>query len=112
MKSLFRFSDSLIIAWVDDEDHSVILLEVVNPQISYFLLATDIPDGEVERFVLDFLDIESDSRDWVDYLSELHFIENSSFSGSIESEHEKSFGRAVCERINFIEDLIDNNSHS
>lgn len=48
-------------------------------------LAADVPDRETDVFVFDGFDIEADSGDGGDNLSQLQFVQDGSLSRSIQS---------------------------
>ena len=53
------FIDALPVGAVDDVNQAVGVGEVVAPQGPELLLASDVPDGEEDIFVLDLLDVEA-----------------------------------------------------
>ena len=57
---------------------------VVMPEISQFGLSSDVPDCELEAFVVDFLHIKADGRNWVNVLFEFHLVEDCGFSGVVQ----------------------------
>jgi hypothetical protein len=50
---------TITIVRVDDENDSLCVLEVVPPEGTNLVLASDVPDGEVDVFVFDGFDIEA-----------------------------------------------------
>ena len=64
------------------------------PEISELALSSNVPDGELESLVINFLDIEPDGWDSGGAFLELHLIENGSLAGTVKSEHE-DFGLHV-----------------
>lgn len=67
------------------------------PEVSEFWLSSNVPDCELEAFVVDFFDIEANCGDWVNVLVEFHLVEDSGFSSVVKTEH-KDFGLHVWER--------------
>lgn len=59
LKLLTGLDDTIAIVAVDDEDDTLGVLEVVPPQRTNLVLATDIPHGERNVPVLDGLDVEA-----------------------------------------------------
>ena len=82
--------DTVAIVRVDDENESLGVLVVMSPEESDLILTTDIPDVETDVLVLNSLDVEANSGDGVDDLSELELVEDSGLTGSIETDHEDS----------------------
>jgi hypothetical protein len=82
--------DTVTIVAVDNEDDTLGVLEVMPPQRSDLVLATNIPNGELDVLVLDSLDIETNRGDGGDNLAELELVENRSFTSSIETDHQNS----------------------
>lgn len=64
--------------------------EVMPPQRSNLVLATNIPDVKLDVLVRDSLDVEADSRDGGDVLAELELVEDSCLSGGVETEHQQA----------------------
>jgi hypothetical protein len=59
LEFLAGLGDTVTIVAVDDEDDALSVLEVVSPQRTDLVLATDIPHGELNVAVLDSLDVEA-----------------------------------------------------
>ena len=78
------------IARIDNEDQALRPAEVVSPQRPDLVLATDVPDVELDVLVGDGLDVEADCGDGGDILAELELIEDGGLSGGVESEHEET----------------------
>lgn len=66
-----RILDAIAIVAIHDEDDAIGVLVVVAPEWSEFILATNIPHGELEILVLQRLDIEADGRDGRDDFAQL-----------------------------------------
>ena len=58
-KFLPSFSDTFTVVAVNHKDEALSVLEVVTPQRSNLVLATDIPDREGNVFILDSFDVEA-----------------------------------------------------
>jgi len=58
LQLLTSLNNTVAIVAVDDEDDALRVLEVVPPEGSDFVLASDIPHGELDVLVLDSLDVE------------------------------------------------------
>jgi hypothetical protein len=82
--------NTIPIVGVDDEDDTLGVLEVVPPQRANLVLPANIPYGELNVLVLNSLDVETDGGDGSDNFTELELVENSSLSGSIETNHQDS----------------------
>lgn len=59
LELLTGLDDTVAIVAVDDEDDTLGVLEVMSPQRTNLVLATDIPHGELNVLVLDSLDVET-----------------------------------------------------
>lgn len=59
LKLLAGLDDTVAIIAVDDEDDALRVLEVMSPERSNFVLAADIPDGELDVLILDGLHVEA-----------------------------------------------------
>jgi hypothetical protein len=59
LELLAGLNDTVAIVAVDDEDDTLGVLEVMPPQRTDLVLATDIPHGELDVLVLDGLDVET-----------------------------------------------------
>ena len=112
LQFLASLNDTITVIAVDYEDDSLGVLEVMPPQRSNLVLSTDIPDCELDVFVLDRLDIEAyvifasvtplfqcpvtrvvlrtDSRNCGHDFTKLQLIEDGRLSGSIQSDHENA----------------------
>lgn len=90
LKFLSGLDDTISIVAVDDEDDTLGVLEVVSPQGTDLVLTTDIPHGELDVLVLNGLDVEANSRDGGDDFTKLQLVQNSGFTGGIETDHENS----------------------
>ena len=82
--------NSFFIWWVDDVDESLCVLVVMFPELSDFVLSSDVPDGELDLFELNGLNVESDGWDRGDDLTQFEFIEDGGFTSGIKTEHEGS----------------------
>jgi len=79
--------DTLAIVGVDHKDETLSVLEVVPPEGTDLVLASDIPHGEVDVLVLDGLHVETDGGDSGDDLTELQFVKDGSLTGGVETDH-------------------------
>lgn len=59
LQLLACLDNTVTIVGVDDEDDTLGVLEVMSPERSDLVLATDIPHGELNVLVLDSLDVET-----------------------------------------------------
>jgi hypothetical protein len=59
LEFLSGLDDTVTIIAVDDEDNALGVLEVMSPQRSDLVLATDVPHGKLDILVLDRLDVEA-----------------------------------------------------
>lgn len=59
LQLLARLDNTIAIVAVNDEDDTLGVLEVMPPQRSDLVLASDIPHGELDVLVLDGLDVET-----------------------------------------------------
>ena len=62
------------------------VLVIMPPQRADLVLAADVPHGEVDVFVLDGLDVESDGGNGSDDFSELQLVEDCGLTGGIETD--------------------------
>lgn len=62
LELLAGLDNTIAIVAVDDEDDTLGVLEVVSPQWADFVLASDVPHGELDVLVLDSLDVEACAR--------------------------------------------------
>lgn len=60
------------------------------PQGSDLVLATDIPDVELDVLVCDGLDVEADGGNGGDVLAELELVEDGGFAGGVETQHQQA----------------------
>lgn len=60
------------------------------PERTDLVLATDIPDVELDVLVGDGLDVEAHGGDGGDVLAELELVENGGLAGGVEAEHEQA----------------------
>lgn len=110
---LFTSLDNTItIVAVDDEDDTLGVLEVMSPQGTDLVLATDIPHGELNVLVLHGLNVEAlgewsvketrrqwrmarggahtDGGDGCDDFAELQLVEDGGLSGGVQTNHQDS----------------------
>lgn len=59
LELLARLDDTIAIVAVDDEDDTLGVLEVMPPEGTDLVLASDIPHSKLDVLVLDGLDVES-----------------------------------------------------
>ena len=59
LEFLAGLDDTVAIVAVDDEDDALGVLEVMSPEGTELVLATDIPHSELDVLVLDSLDVEA-----------------------------------------------------
>jgi hypothetical protein len=79
---------SLDVVRVDNEDQALRVLEVMAPQRADAVLAADVPNVQVESFVLDPLGVEADRRDRRNMFAKLQFVEDSRLPRSVETKHQ------------------------
>ena len=82
--------DSLSIVGVNDVDETLGVSVVMSPEKSDLVLTTDIPHIEADVFVFDGLDVEANSGDGVDDLSELELVEDGGLASGVKTDHEDS----------------------
>ena len=58
------------------------------PEVSKFGLSSNVPDCELQAFVVDFFDVETDGGYGCDGFVEFHLVEDGGFACSIEAEEE------------------------
>ena len=75
---------------VHHEDDAVAVVKVVLPQRSYLGLAPDVPDSEVDVFVLHCLHVKADGRNCGDNLAQLQLVQHGRLAGIVEAEHDDS----------------------
>jgi len=90
LQLLSGFNNTITIVAIDNEDDTLGVLEVMSPKRTDLVLSTNIPHCELNVLVLDRLDVETDSGDSGNNLSELELVENGGFTSSIQSDHEDS----------------------
>lgn len=83
---LLCLDDALSVVGIDDKNEPLRVLEVMTPQRADLVLASDVPNGEADIFVLDCLDVEADGWNGCDDLAQLQFVEDCSFTSSIETD--------------------------
>jgi hypothetical protein len=62
LQFLAGFDDTITIVGINDEDDTLSILEVVSPQRSDLVLATNVPHCELNVLVLDSLDVKACRR--------------------------------------------------
>ena len=77
------------------------------PEWSQFGLTSNVPDVELKSFVVNLLDIETNSGHRWDCLVEFHLVEDRGFSCIVKSQHE-NLGFKVGE---WVEESVDELSH-
>ena len=70
-------------------------------------MSSDVPDVELESFVVDFLDVEANGGYRCNSLVEFHLVEDGGFACVVESKHEY-LGLHVGEGV---EEFVDELSH-
>ena len=88
LKFLTGDLNSFFIRRVDDVDEGLCVLVVMLPELSDFILSSDVPNGEFDLLELNSFDIESDGGNWGDNLTKFEFIEDGGLTSSIETQHE------------------------
>jgi len=83
-----RLADPFPVVTVHHEDEPLGVLEVMSPQRSDLVLATDVPHGEADVLVLDRLNVETDGRYCGDNFSQFELVEDGCFTGSIQPHHQ------------------------
>ena len=82
--------DAISIVRVNDENETLGVLVVMSPEMSDRIVAPRDLHVEADVLVFNSLDVETDSGDGVDDLSELELVEDSGLTGGIETDHEDS----------------------
>lgn len=80
-----RLADTVAIVGVHHEDHTLCVLEVVLPQRPDLVLATHVPHGERNVFVLHRLHVEANGRDCRDDLAKLQLIQNGGLTRGVKT---------------------------
>lgn len=86
LELLLGLTHSLPVVRVHDKDQALRVLEVVPPQRTDLVLATDIPHSERDVLVLHSLDIEADCGDRRHDLAQFQFVEDGRLTGSIQTD--------------------------
>jgi len=81
------FSDTLTVIAIDDKDKALSVLEVVAPEGTDLILATNIPHSEVDVLVLNSLDVETDGGNGCNNLTELELVKDGGLTSSIKTDH-------------------------
>lgn len=74
MQFFLRLPDSLSVIGIYDEYQSLRVLEVMSPERSDLVLATDVPNRETDVLVLNGLDVEPDCGDGGDNLAQFQLV--------------------------------------
>jgi len=85
---LARLVNTFAIVGVDDKDEALCVLKVVPPERSDLVLTSDVPHSERDVLVFHSLYVEADSRDGRDDFTELQFVQNRRFTGSVQTHHQ------------------------
>lgn len=72
---------------IDNIDEGFCFLEVMAPEIAQFLLSSNIPHHEVDRFEVQLFNVESNGGDCMKYFSEFKGVKDCGFTCAIEPEH-------------------------
>ena len=100
MQLVARLLGTIPVVAVHDEDQGLGIQVVMAPERSDPILATDVPDCEIDVLVLDGLNIETDGRYRGDVLTQLQLVQYGSLACRIQSDHEDadvSFGDEALE---------------
>ena len=90
LKFLSGYLNSFLIWGVDDVNEGLSVLVVVLPELSDFILSSNVPDCELDLLKLNCLDVKSDGWNWWNDLTQLKFVEDGSLTGGIQTEHQGS----------------------
>lgn len=85
LQLFFSFDDSLPIIGIYDKDQTLRILEVVTPQRTDFVLATDVPNRKADVLVLDRFYVESDGGNGRDNFTQLQLVQDCCFTGGIQT---------------------------
>jgi hypothetical protein len=88
IQSFFGKLDSLVITRVQDIYNCISSFIVVMPHISQLGLSPNIPNCKLEILVVNFLNIESNSRNWIDWFIKFELIEDCGLASCIQPEHQ------------------------
>jgi len=88
LQLLTSLDNTVTIVTIDNEDDTLSVLEVMSPQRTDLVLATDIPHGELDVLVLDSLDVEADGGNRGDDLAELQLVKDCGLPGCVETNHQ------------------------
>lgn len=90
LQLLTSLNNTIAIVAVNDEDDTLGVLEVMPPERSDLVLASHIPDSELDVLVLDSLDVEADGGNGSNDFTQLQLVQDSGLSGSVQTDHENS----------------------
>jgi hypothetical protein len=82
--------NSFLVGGVDHIDKGLSVLVVVLPELSDFILSSNVPDGELDLLELNGFNIEADGGHGGDDLTELELVEDGGLAGGVQTEHERS----------------------
>lgn len=82
--------DSFLIWRVNNVDEGLSILVVMLPELSDFILSSDVPDCKLDLLKFNSFNVKSDGWDWWDNFTQLEFIEDGCLTGSVETEHQGS----------------------
>lgn len=66
------------------------VLEVMAPQGTNLVLATDVPHGKANVLVFDGFDVETNSRDSGNNFTKLKLVQNGGLTGGIKTNHKNA----------------------
>jgi len=88
LKFLTCLDNTVPVVGVDDEDNALGVLEIMPPQGSDLVLATDVPHCELDVLVLDGFDVKANGRNRGNNLAQLQLVQDGGFSSSIKTNHQ------------------------
>ena len=71
-------NNTVAIVAVDDENDTLRVLEIMSPERSDLVLATNVPHGKLDVLIFDSLDVESDCRDSCDDFTKFQLVQDGS----------------------------------
>ena len=106
-----RDIDTVAIVGVDDKDDAVRVGIVMTPEGSNLVLATDVPDGEAEVFIVYGLNVEANGRDRRHSLAQLELVEDGGLAGRVEADHEHPLFGPSAEQRQPVENVGEDAAH-
>jgi len=90
LKFLTSLDNTISVVGVDNKDDTLGILKVMSPERSNLVLATNVPNCELDVLVLDGLNVETNRRNSGDNFTQLELVQDSGLSGSIKTNHQDS----------------------